>query len=109
MKRWKRMLGALLAIVLLTGAVPVYAAEQTEMPDYFGIQSDAEKTTVGHTFTLSYGRSGEDVYDSFEITDDFYYAIEPDSQITVTNTNPSDTGFVYIYCEVYDPKTSMMS
>lgn len=109
MKRWKRMLGALLAIVLLTGAVPVYAAEQTEMPDYFGIQSDAEKTTVGHTFTLSYGRSGEEVYDSFEVTDNFYYAIEPDSQITVTNTNPSDTGFVYIYCEVYDPKTSMMS
>lgn len=50
------MLGALLATLLLTGAVPVYAAEQTEMPDYFGIQSDAVKTTTGHTFTLSYGR-----------------------------------------------------
>ena len=101
------MLGALLAILLLTGAVPVYAAEQTEMPDYFGIQSDAVKTTTGHTFTLSYGRPGEEVYDSFEVTDDFYYAIEPDGQITVTNTNPSDTGFVYMYCEVYYPKTSM--
>ena len=65
------MLGALLAILLLTGAVPVYAAEQTEMPDYFGIQSDAVKTTTGHTFTLSYGRPGEEVYDSFEVTDDF--------------------------------------
>lgn len=101
------MLGALLAILLLTGVVPVYAAEQTEMPDYFGIQSDAVKTTTGHTFTLSYGRPGEEVYDSFEVTDDFYYAIEPDGQITVTNTNPSDTGFVYMYCEVYYPKTSM--
>ena len=106
-KRWKQMLGALLAIVLLTGTVPAYAAEQTEMPDYFGIQSDAVKTTTGHTFTLSYGRPGEEVYDSFEVTDDFYYAIEPDGQITVTNTNPSDTGFVYMYCEVYYPKTSM--
>lgn len=108
MKRWKRILGALLAIVMLTGVVPAYAAEQTEMPDYFSIQSDAEKTTVGHSFNLSYGRLDEEILGSAQITDDFYYAIEPGGQITVANTHPSDTGFVYIYCEVYHPKTSMV-
>ena len=108
MKQGKKLLAALLAALMVMGAIPAYAAQLTEMPDYFGIQSDAEKVMLDDRYTLSYGRSYE-VMGSFEMGDDFCYAIQQGDTVTVTNTHPSDTGFVYLYCEVYYPKTALVN
>ena len=107
MRKAKRTMGILLAAVLL-GMVPAYAAERSEMPDYFRVEFDAEQTAVEARLTFSYGRAHDDVYGSVPIGDDFYYAVDDGTQITVANANPSDTGFVYICCDIAHPRDALV-
>lgn len=113
-KKCKKAIVTLLAATMLLGAVPAYAVERTEMPDYFRIGFDAEKVTTGYQFTMGYGRykgpsdGNKELYGSVTVGDDYYYSIETDGQITVTNANPSSTGFVYICCDVGHPLASFV-
>lgn len=107
MRKAKRTMGILLAAVLL-GMVPAYAAERSEMPDYFRVEFDAEQTAVEARLTFSYGRAHDDVYGSVPIGDGFYYAVDDGTQITVANANPSDTGFVYICCDIAHPRDALV-
>ena len=112
MNHCKRIVCTLLAVVVLLGAVPALAAERTELPDYFSVETDAVQTPG--QFTLTEGRilgGGIDggLANSITVGDDFYYALEAGSEITVTNTNPSPTGFVYLYCTVFHPQDSYVS
>lgn len=78
------------------------------MPDYFRVEFDAEQTAVEARLTFSYGRAHDDVYGSVPIGDDFYYAVDDGTQITVANANPSDTGFVYICCDIAHPRDALV-
>ena len=112
MKRAKRILTAALAAALLLGAVPALAAERTDMPDYFSVRFDAEKVTTGQTFTMSYGRTYSDgtseLFGSDTVGDDYHYAVTPETALTVANVHPSETGYVYICCDVGTPTETVV-
>ena len=50
MKKWKRILSAILAVLLLSGSMPVWAAETVDPDEQAGdIQELKEKLGVSHT------------------------------------------------------------
>ena len=99
MKKY-RLLSVLLVLITLLTILPAHAAQRTEMPDYFGLSFDGEQIPTLTHFTAVYGKDEETLNSSVTVADSFYYAIEKGVEFTVTNRNPSSTGFVYICCDV---------
>lgn len=103
MKIPKRAVSALLALCLL--AVPAAAFEQTEGQNEFRVTFDAQDRSG--SFDLSCGSPDTGIESTFNIGDDTYYAVSADTPISVTNVNPSEIAFAYVYCQVYRPMDTL--
>ena len=90
----KKIASLFLALALCMGlAVPAFAAERSELPDYISYQFDAVK--VDETTGFSYGRYANEIYGSFEGS--YYYAVTDGTDFTVENISTAPSSFLYIY------------